>query len=75
MLPETTDMSAVPNNTGRTETLRHELGVGYARLAIQLIADGMGLHRVWLMDDNVQDCYKLAYQTMLRTGKHEKLQK
>ena len=59
----------------KTETIGHELGVGYARLAIQLTAYTLRLDHVWLMDDNVQDCYELRYQALLQNGKHDPLQR
>lgn len=69
VLPPAINLAAVPGSN-RTEMLGHELGIGYARLAIQLTACWMGLQAVWLMDDNVQDCYRLQYQHMLQTGQH-----
>lgn len=35
------------------------LGVGYARLFVQLVAHALSLTDVWMLDDNVQDCWKL----------------
>ena len=74
VLPPTINLAAVPSSD-KTETVGHELGVGYARLAVQLIACYMKLHRVWLMDDNVQDCYELDYQHMLHACQHRTLQR
>lgn len=74
VLPPSINLESVPGST-RPQRVTHELGIGYARLAIQLIACWMGLQAVWLMDDNVQDCYKLQYQQMLRTGQHAPLQR
>lgn len=69
VLPPTINIDAVPNSS-RQGRVTHELGIGYARLAIQLTACWMGLQHVWLMDDNVQECYRLQYQQMLQTGRH-----
>ncbi len=69
VLPPTINIDAVPDSS-RQGRVTHELGIGYARLAIQLTACWMGLQHVWLMDDNVQECYRLQYQQMLHTGRH-----
>lgn len=58
----------------RTEVIGHELGIGYARLVIQLTAYTLNLQHVWLMDDNVQDCYMLPYQALLQNGRHDALE-
>lgn len=67
-------LAHVPSSD-KADIVGHELGVGYARLAVQLIACWMSLHRVWLMDDNVQECYKLDYQHLLQHHKHKALQR
>ena len=64
VLPPAIDLTYVPKSN-KQDTVSHELGIGYARLGIQLIACWMGLKTVWLMDDNVQDCYELQYAHML----------
>lgn len=35
------------------------MGVGYARLCIQLVASVLQLPDVWMLDDNIQDCWQL----------------
>ena len=72
VLPSTINLAFVPSSD-KTDKVGLELGVGYARLGVQLIACWMRLHRVWLMDDNVQDCYRLEYQHMLQHHKHKAL--
>ena len=72
VLPPIINLKGVPRS-GASETVGHELGIGYARLAVQMTTCWMRLQRVWLMDDNVQDCYRLDYQHMLKEGKHTKL--
>ena len=74
VLPPTINLETL-DGLGSTETIGHELGIGYARLAIQLTAYMLRLDHVWLMDDNVQDCYELQYQTLLQNGKHDPLQR
>ena len=39
--------------------LDDSLGVGYARLCIQLVAHALQLSHVWMLDNNVQDCWQL----------------
>lgn len=34
-------------------------GIGYARLCIQLVATALQLPDVWMLDDNIQDCWQL----------------
>lgn len=34
-------------------------GIGYARLFCQLLAHSLGLHQIWMLDDNVRRCYEL----------------
>ena len=77
ILPSTIDLAAVPpsRRSATVDRVGHGLGIGYARLGIQLIACWMGLKTVWLMDDNVQDCYRLRYEHMLKHGKHEPLER
>ena len=43
-----------------------ELGIGYARLCAQLTAYLMGMDAAWLLDDNVQGCYRLSYTDLLQ---------
>lgn len=43
-----------------------ELGIGYARLCAQLTAYFMGMDAAWLLDDNVQGCYRLSYEDLLQ---------
>ncbi|KAK9820350.1 hypothetical protein WJX72_009343 [[Myrmecia] bisecta] len=51
----------LPDGTRLTE----RLGCGYARLCIQLIAYYMGMTCVWMLDDNVRECFKLDLGTLL----------
>ena len=53
------------------------LGVGYSRLCIQLVAHTLQLSHVWMLDDNIQDCWQINLQAeSLRASpsKHGKLQ-
>lgn len=76
VLPPAINLTYVPKSD-KQGTVSHELGIGYARLGIQLIACWMGLKTVWLMDDNVQDCYELQYEHILdpKNCRHTLLQR
>ena len=53
------------------------LGAGYSRLCIQLVAHALQLRHVWMLDDNIQDCWQINLQAAsLRapTSKHGELQ-
>ena len=53
------------------------LGAGYSRLCIQLVAHALQLPHVWMLDDNIQDCWQIDLQAAsLRasTSKHGELQ-
>ena len=48
------------------------LGVGYARLCIQLVTRALGLSDVWMLDDNIQDGWQLNLQDeRLRCPPHQ----
>lgn len=38
------------------------LGAGYSRLCIQLVAHTLQLSHVWMLDDNIQDCWQIHLQ-------------
>ena len=53
------------------------LAVGYSRLCIQLVAYALHLKHVWMLDDNIQDCWQLDLQAESLQGspsKHGALQ-
>ena len=59
--------SAVQNSQCHLESpVQVELGIGYARLCAQLTAYFMGMDAAWLLDDNVQGCYRLSYEDLLQ---------
>ena len=52
-------------------------GIGYARLCIQLVAHVLQLQDVWMLDDNIQDCWRLnldAKSLQERHAQHGPLQ-
>lgn len=57
VLPETLLMGAMPK--AQKHTLSYKLGVGFARLACQVIAWYLDMQSIWLLDDNVHGCWVL----------------
>eukprot|EP00854_Cymbomonas_tetramitiformis_P002143 gene2143-2845_t len=47
-----------------------QMGLGYARFFIQLISYLLKLPWVWMLDDNIQNCYQLDVDSIVKTGKH-----
>lgn len=44
-------------------------GIGYSRLCCQLVACGSSLENVWLMDDNILQCFQLNFGPGMLDGK------
>ena len=44
-------------------------GIGYSRLCSQIVAYLSGLENIWLLDDNVQQCFRLDYEPGLTNKK------
>ena len=61
VLPEAIAVSKLPGYKGPQCVYTPRHGIGYSRLCSQLVAYGSGLPTIWLLDDNVQQCYKLDY--------------
>ena len=40
-------------------------GVGYSRLCCQLVAYGSNLQNIWLLDDNIEQCFELDFMQVL----------
>ena len=53
------DLSAFTDSLYQPTVNQKQGGVGYARLAIQLVAHMMGMEFAWMLDDNIQDMYRL----------------
>lgn len=64
VLPESIQMEALPH--GNKHNLSYKLGVGFARLACQVIAWYFDMQSIWLLDDNIHGCWKLDYQNVLQ---------
>ena len=45
-----------------------EQGIGFARLCCQLVAYGSGLDNVWLLDDNILQCFQLDFEPGMLDG-------
>lgn len=62
VLPDTLLMGAMPK--APKHTLSYKLGVGFARLACQVIAWHLDMQSIWLLDDNVHGCWVLDFQKL-----------
>ena len=72
LLPAEIDLATLPAARSAPE-LQHQVnqdqgGIGYARLAIQLVAYMMGMEFAWMLDDNIQDLQRLHYEQLLQGG-------
>lgn len=75
VLPEVLNMAALPRAEA-THSLSYKLGVGFARLACQVVAWYLDMHSIWLLDDNVHGCWRMEYDAVLQQGpaaKHQQL--
>lgn len=48
--------------------LNEAMGIGFSRLCIQLISKLMGLSSVWVLDDNISDCWRLPFEAFVNSG-------
>ena len=75
VLPEKLNLAALPCARA-THSLSYKLGVGFARLACQVVAWYLDMCSVWLLDDNVHGCWRMEYDAVLQQGaaaKHQQL--
>ncbi len=76
VLPEELNTADIPN-TKTSHNLSYKLGVGFARLACQVVAWYLDMQSIWLLDDNVHGCWKMDYDTVLQqrgqSVQHQKL--
>ena len=45
-----------------------DTGIGYARLCTQLVAHLLGLKSIWMLDDNISDCWQLPYADFVNSA-------
>ncbi len=50
------------------------MGIGYARMCIQLVAFLMGMRSIWMLDDNISDCWRLPYEHFVEHKQHSQLE-
>lgn len=78
VMPHTIDLNHLPGRCDmksyqRTQ-LNEAMGIGFSRLCIQLISNLMGLSSVWLLDDNISDCWRLPFEDFVQSrGTHGSL--
>jgi hypothetical protein len=66
VLPSHISLAKLPNRPSEETVNQIQGGIGYARLAIQVVAYCMEMECAWMLDDNIQDMYRLEYKKMLR---------
>ncbi len=51
------------------------MGIGYARMCIQLVSKLMGMSSIWMLDDNLSDCWRLPFEQFISSrGQHGQLE-
>ena len=76
VMPHAINLRALPSNFADLRDYQWQqqteaMGIGYSRLATQLIARLMGLSSIWMLDDNISDCWRLPFEEFVRSeGKH-----
>lgn len=72
-----TRLSSVYKQSLKGEKPDDSLAAGYSRLCIQLVAHALKLSHVWMLDDNIQDCWQMDLQAeslQASPSKHGSLQ-
>jgi len=72
VMPHTIDLGALPRSFADLRDYQRQqqieaVGIGYSRLASQLIARLMGLSSIWMLDDNISDCWRLPFEEFVRS--------
>lgn len=72
VMPHTIDLHHLPGRCDmksyQQTKLNEAMGIGFSRLCIQLISKLMGLSSVWLLDDNISDCWRLPFEDFVQSG-------
>lgn len=79
VLPHTIDLGHLPEKSHleayQRVQVNEAMGIGFSRLCIQLISKLMGLSSIWLLDDNITDCWRLPFEAFVQSeGIHGSLQ-
>lgn len=72
VMPHTINLGALPSSFADLREYQRQqqteaMGIGYSRLATQLIARLMGLSSIWMLDDNISDCWRLPFEEFVRS--------
>lgn len=51
-----------------------DMGIGYARLCIQVVAYHMRMRSIWMLDDNISDCWRLPFDAFVQGHSHGELE-
>lgn len=68
VMPEAINLNAVNLATldaHQKQRQSQASGIGYARLCIQLTAHMLGLPSIWMLDDNISDCWQLLFNSFV----------
>ena len=80
VLPAVVDVSQLPTRHAdlqqhQRQTLTEAMGIGYARMCPQLVAKLMTLSSIWMLDNNLSDCWRLPFEQFISSsGQHGQLQ-
>ena len=73
VMPARIDLSQLPQRHAKLlpyqrQELIQAMGIGYARLCIQLVSRLMGMSSIWTLDDNLSDCWRLPFENFVSSG-------
>lgn len=72
VMPHTINLEHLPRNHHLKPYQRMQvnetMGIGFSRLCAQLTSNLMGLSSIWLLDDNISDCWRLPFETFANSG-------
>ena len=74
VMPKVTDLEGLKSDAlkpHQRQRQSQEAGIGYARLCIQLVAHLLGLKSIWLLDDNISDCWQLPFAKFVESEGQE----
>ena len=80
VMPAVVDLNHLPTRHSALQDYQRQrqseaMGIGYARMCIQLVSRLMGMSSIWMLDDNLSDCWRLPFERFISTGgQHGQLQ-
>lgn len=73
VMPPTVDLQHLPNADlvcTQRQKLTQDMGIGYARMCIQVVAYLIGMRSIWMLDDNISDCWTLPFEDFVQSESH-----